>query len=135
MLVTLKEHTLSFRSNSPFKSPVVGSTKHDKSPTSGDVHLYIDPGTAFTELPMLYADCEGLEGGGAIPVAHKMRRRLRNMDHGQTRSRIFRSRPRELVYAKSNTAASHREWAVRKVYPRLLSTFSDVIVFVLRNPK
>lgn len=48
--------------------------KHDKSPTSGDVHLYADPKTAYTRLPMLYADCEGLQGGEIEPAANKLRR-------------------------------------------------------------
>jgi hypothetical protein len=134
MLVSLKEQKLSFRS-SPFESPVVGSTKHDKSPTSGDVHLFADPETAYTRLPMLYADCEGLEGGETAPIANKLRQTMATQDHGHTRHRIFRGHPRKLVYAKTNTEAMNREWAVRKVYPRLLYTFSDVIVFVLRNAK
>jgi hypothetical protein len=41
--------------------PIVGSV--DQSvPTSGDVHLYSDPETFLTDNPILYADCEGLEG-------------------------------------------------------------------------
>ena len=84
---------------------------------------------------MLYADCEGLEGGEMLPVATKLRQTLRKADHGQTRHRILKGKPRELVYARTNAEARNREWAVRKVYPRLLYTFSDVIVFVLRNPK
>ena len=135
MLVSLKEHKLSFRPYSPFDSPVVGSMKHDKSPTSGDVHLYADPETAYTRLPMLYADCEGLEGGETAPAANKLRQSGRDKDVHQARQGLFKTRPRELVYAKTNSDARNREWAVRKVYPRLLYTFSDVIVFVLRNPK
>lgn len=135
MLVSLKEQKLKFHSSSPFDSPVVGSTKHDKSPTSGDVHLYADPETAFTRLPMLYADCEGLEGGEAEPAAVKLRRTMRDPDLRQIRPRVFKSRPRELAFAQENDEARNREWAVQKVYPRLLYTFSDVIVFVLRNPK
>ena len=135
MLVSLKERSLSFRSDSPFESPVVGSTKHDKSPTSGDVHLYADPETAYTRVPMLYADCEGLEGGEAAPAANTLRQTMRRHDHRHSRQRIFKSRPREVMYARNNSEAMNREWAVRKVYPRLLYTFSDVVVFVLRNPK
>ena len=134
MLVSLKEHDLSMHINSPFESPVVGSIKHDKSPTSGDVHLYADPKTAYTRLPMLYADCEGLQGGEMEPAANKLRQKNKN-NHGQGRQRFFKSQPRELVYAKSNSDARNREWAVKRVYPRLLYTFSDVIVFVLRNTR
>ena len=135
MLVSLKEQRLSVDSTKPFRSPVVGSVKNDQSPTSGDVHLYVDPDTAYGPLPLLYADCEGLEGGEAIPRANQLREIIRNSGHGQIRQRLFSTRPRELVYAKKNSEARNREWAVRKVYPRLLYTFSDVVVFVLRNTR
>ena len=135
MLVSLKEQKLSFSSVSPFRSPVVGSIKNDKSPTSGDVHLYVDPETAYGPLPLLYADCEGLDGGEAAPVAYKMRESMHKSGQGHLHRRLFSSHPRELVYAKTNTDARNREWAVRKVYPRLLYTFSDVVVFVLRNTR
>ncbi|KAI9691461.1 MAG: hypothetical protein M1822_007532 [Bathelium mastoideum] len=108
MLVSLMEHKLSAYADLLFESPVVGSIKHDKSPTSGDVHLYADPETAYTRLPMLYADCEGLQGGEMEPAANKLRSKNKN---------------------------SQGEWAVKRVYPRLLYTFSDVIVFVLRNTR
>lgn len=49
-----------------FSSPVVGSV-NDNIPTTGDVHLYADPGTYLSESPMLYADCEGLDGGDNLP--------------------------------------------------------------------
>ncbi|KAL8762431.1 MAG: hypothetical protein Q9184_001559 [Pyrenodesmia sp. 2 TL-2023] len=134
MLVSLKEHKLPMHADSPFESPVVGSMKHDKSPTSGDVHLYADPETAYTRLPMLYADCEGLQGGETEPAANKLRQKnKKNLNQG--RQRFFKSQPRELIYAKSNSEARNREWAVKRVYPRLLYTFSDVIVFVLRNSR
>ncbi|KAL8843022.1 MAG: hypothetical protein Q9176_002325 [Flavoplaca citrina] len=134
MLVSLKEHKLPNHADMPFESPVVGSMKHDKSPTSGDVHLYADPETAFTRLPMLYADCEGLRGGEIEPAANKLRQKNRG-NHNQGGKRFFGGQPRELVYAKSNSEARNREWAVKRVYPRLLYTFSDVIVFVLRNTR
>ena len=47
--------------------PVVGSVNHSV-PTSGDVHLYSDPTTYNTNIPILYADCEGLSGGETEPV-------------------------------------------------------------------
>jgi hypothetical protein len=136
MLVSLRERELTLGAGVLFKSPVVGSTKNDKSPTSGDVHLYIDPETAYGRLPMLYADCEGLEGGDTAPVAGRLRDPMRSQGHtDHVRKRVFSSRPRELMYAKTNSEARNREWAVKKVYPRLLYTFSDVVVFVLRNTR
>lgn len=135
MLVSLKEQRLSFSSTLPFKSPVVGSVKNDKSPTSGDVHLYVDPETAYGPLPLLYADCEGLEGGETAPMANQLRDAQRKSGQGLRRQGFFSTRPRALVYARKNSEATNREWAVRKVYPRLLYTFSDVVVFVLRNTR
>lgn len=120
--------------DSPFESPVVGSMKHDKSPTSGDDHLYVDPETAYTRLPMLFADCEGLQGGEMEPAAHTLRQKIKNT-HSQGRQRFFKAQPRELIFAKSNSEARNREWFVKRVYPRLRYTFSDVIVFVLRNTR
>jgi hypothetical protein len=135
MLISLKEQRLSFSSISPFKSPVVGSVKSDKSPTSGDVHLYVDPETSYGPLPLLYADCEGLDGGEIEPRANQIGETTRKSGQGHLRHRLFSTRPRELLYAKTNNQAKSREWAVRKLYPRLLYTFSDVVVFVLRNTR
>lgn len=135
MLVSLKEKKLTFSLGSPFKSPVVGSMRNDRSPTSGDVRLYADPETAFGPLPMLYADCEGLEDGDIAPVANQHRQTMKKADQAHIQRLFGSSRPRELVYAKTNSEAMNREWAVKKVYPRLLYTFSDIVVFVLRNTR
>lgn len=135
MLVSLKERKLKFSTNSPFKSPVVGSVRNDKSPTSGDVHLYADPATAFTQLPILYADCEGLEGGEVPPVASQLQERRHKISPSQVRQRLFSSKPRKLDVANQNPEANRREWAVKNLYPRLLYTFSDAVVFVLRNTR
>ena len=136
MLVSLKEQKLQLNLASPFRSPVVGSVKNDKSPTSGDVHLYIDPDTAYGPLPLLYADCEGLEGGEIAPRATQLRETMRDrVQPTHLPRRLFGTRPRELTIAQTNAEAANREWAVRKVYPRLLYTFSDVVVFVLRNTR
>jgi len=54
-------------------SPVAGTSANSNVPTSGDVHLYSDPSTYNTEYPLLYADCEGLEGGENTPMAAQYR--------------------------------------------------------------
>ena len=61
-----------------FPSPVVGSVVNDALPTSGDVHLYADPATHTEQLPLLYADCEGFEGGERTPLGARSRRRARS---------------------------------------------------------
>jgi energy-coupling factor transporter ATP-binding protein EcfA2 len=130
-----------------FPRPIVGSARNDNTPTSGDVHLYADPATYLESLPLLYADCEGLDGGEAIPISNRHkehdpshsasskkkvdpeadeRRRLKK------RWKIARGTQRDIAWATS-PETQKRQYAVTELYPRLLYTFSDVIVFVLQK--
>ncbi|KAF7536915.1 hypothetical protein G7054_g4138 [Neopestalotiopsis clavispora] len=123
-----------------YSTPVVGP-RGAHLPTSEDVHLYLDPRTADSLSPLLYADCEGLEGGEREPLGAKFKKK-RRMDNSKlsedetlradTSSSVVSER--ELEWA-SGPRSSTREFAVTNLYPRLLYTFSDVIVFVLRNPR
>ncbi|RSL83341.1 hypothetical protein CEP51_004569 [Fusarium floridanum] len=100
-----------------FPSPVTSSS-NDRIATTGDVHLYAEPSSFSSPTPMLFADCEGLNGGirpGSRP-----------------KSRY--SSQRNILWA-STPATMKREFSVTQLYPRLLYTFSDVVVFVLRNPR
>lgn len=118
-----------------FPSPVVGSIVNDTLPTSGDVHLYADPATHTQQLPILYADCEGFEGGERVPLGASSRsRRRQSWDPraSDTSATDIHSRPLEWA---NEEASRQREYAVTALYPRLLYTFSDCVVFVLRNPK
>lgn len=139
-----------------FPSPVAGSLSNGSVPTSGDVHLYSDPRSYTTEYPMLYADCEGLEGGENIPMAAQYRNTAstpakergkeshapKGKDHPAPKEHRRRKRvtkglhctQRDIKWANSPDTLK-RQYAVTELYPRLLYTFSDVIVFVLRNPK
>ena len=117
-----------------FPSPVVGSIANDTLPTSGDVHLYADPATHAEQLPILYADCEGFEGGERTPLGARARRRPRSdplRDENLHLSGVH-SRPIEWAHTEEQR---QREYTVTALYPRLLYTFSDCVVFVLRNPK
>ncbi len=131
-------------------SPVAGTATNGSVPTSGDVHLYSDPRTYTTEFPMLYADCEGLEGGENIPMAAQYRNSASNhpkdrnrdnslpKEHKKRRvvSRGLHCTQRDIKWADANSPDTlKRQYAVTELYPRLLYTFSDVIVFVLRNAK
>lgn len=124
-----------------FPSPVVGSVVNDSVPTSGDVHLYADPSTHAEQLPILYADCEGFEGGERTPLGARVTSRRKTgmggmgldpeaLDTG--RNGHVHSRPIEWANSEETR---QREYAVTALYPRLLYTFSDCVVFVLRNPK
>lgn len=127
------------------QTPVVGSIRHQDVPTSGDVHLYVDPKTFLSEGPILYADCEGLAGGEREPKGARstMMKRLNggNKGHQRTNSAFDKlcqnmphSTEREILWADTPEKQT-REFAVTQLYPRLLYTFSDVVVFVLKNPR
>ncbi|KAI0888236.1 uncharacterized protein GGS22DRAFT_95044 [Annulohypoxylon maeteangense] len=154
-----------------FPSPVTSSS-NDRVPTTGDVHLYADPSSYYTKGPVLYADCEGLDGGEAIPrgLRHRAKengdpkpetpagngssRMMRasyqpssNRNHAQptntnsmhieTKKKMQKNRhssQRDITWAVT-PETKKREYAVTQLYPRLLYTFSDVVVFVLRNPR
>jgi len=61
-----KEHKLSSA-----QAPVVGLAEHQAVPTSGAVHLYWGHDTLFGEMPLLFADCEGLGGGSREPMSER----------------------------------------------------------------
>ncbi|KAM3089514.1 hypothetical protein ACMFMG_001101 [Clarireedia jacksonii] len=132
--------------NIQFSSPVTGSV-NDNIPTSGDVHLYSDPTTHNSGQPILYADCEGLNGGENLPRGARVKARddsappaarsqsSNNDPHFRKKLRkVAHSSQRDLAWAV-DPETRKREYAVTQLYPRLLYTFSDVVVFVLRNPK
>jgi hypothetical protein len=123
---------IEFNSRAAWKygAPVVGAPNAE-IPASEDVHLYLDPTTAMSLAPILYADCEGLQGGEREPLGAKFKA-SRAMNSPVTQARY--SSERVLSWATSKETKS-REFAVSQLYPRLLYTFSDVIVFVLRNPR
>lgn len=144
-----QEERRSNQSSGLFASPVVGSIRTENVPTSGDVHLYGDPRSYYSESPLLYADCEGLEGGENMPMSaqytdsssaskdkKKDRRHTFYNDHRKRHkvTKVARGASRNLIWA-STPETSKRQYAVTELYPRLLYTFSDVIVFVLQNPK
>lgn len=133
MLINHDDESRNSENRPMFPSPVVGSVINDTIPTSGDVHLYADPSTHAEQLPILYADCEGFEGGERTPLGAKVRRQ--NSDHEKREPGPLgnvHSRPIEWANTEEQR---QREYTVTALYPRLLYTFSDCVVFVLRNPK
>lgn len=68
-----------------------------------------------------------------MPLGARMKKRPCS---GATVAHPELAQSRSLPIEWANTEESRqREYAVRELYPRLLYTFSDVVVFVLRNPK
>jgi hypothetical protein len=132
---------------SRFSSPVTGAA-NDNLPTSGDVHLYSDPATYYSSRPILYADCEGLDGGENVPRGARYTKkdsttsttnlgRTPQTDDASFRKKVRKaahSHQRDIAWA-TNPETRKREYAVTQLYPRILYTFSDVVVFVLRNSK
>lgn len=122
-----------------FPTPVTGAAGRDVS-TSEDVHLYLDPDSSESQAPLLFADCEGLEGGERDPVGAKLKKKMERQakidaaSGGRRRQRLKHTSERELIWADTARKQS-RDFAVANLYPRLLYTFSDVIVFVLKNPR
>ncbi|KAI9662379.1 MAG: hypothetical protein M1821_008546 [Bathelium mastoideum] len=127
-----------------FATPVVGPPE-DNVPTSADVHLYAEPNTFMTEAPIFYVDCEGLDGGESAPRAEVSKARDEPSDPGKNRqfavdsvnrsnfsSKIRQRFTKKLRWAVGDRQRNKREFAVKQLYPRLLYTFSDVIVFVLK---
>ncbi|KAH6656249.1 hypothetical protein BKA67DRAFT_514151 [Truncatella angustata] len=109
-----------------YYSPVT-SSNHDRIPTTGDVHLYADPSSIHASQPLLLCDCEGLSGGEMLPK--QLRNRADDLANGYKTSQS-----RKIAWAKTPNTRK-REFAVAQLYPRILYTFSDVVVFVLRNPR
>jgi energy-coupling factor transporter ATP-binding protein EcfA2 len=145
MLIDQQERKARPYHTAAFASPVVGSVRNENVPTSGDVHLYGDPKTYLGQCPMLYADCEGLEGGESIPMSAQYCNSATTLNWKRTDShpehrklhkiaKVARGTQRNITWANS-PEKQKRQYAVTELYPRLLYTFSDVIVFVLRNPK
>jgi hypothetical protein len=137
LLIDLSTRPELGKSPEKFPSPVVGISGHH-IPTSTDVHLYSDPLTAISEAPLLYVDSEGLDGGEREPLEATFRKRQSSIAQTQnSEESSFKARyssERTLVWTDTPTRRT-RHFAVSNLYPRLLFTFSDVIVFVLRNPR
>lgn len=106
----------------------------DNLPTTGDVHLYADPATYYGQSPILYADSEGMTGGENTPRGLEF-----CFSDDSESSKKVRNLVKDRIIKKlrwgSEPKASSREFAVKSLFPRILYTFSDVIVFVLREAR
>lgn len=118
-------------------TPVPGSRANEGTATSEGVHLYADPEHLEVMMPILYADCEGLNAGEKVPFAAEESAPSRKDASGQRRVlKKFPGRSLPIQWTKPNDPVrGTREFAVGNLYPRFLYTFSDAIVFVQKNPK
>ncbi|KAM7215074.1 hypothetical protein V8F06_009528 [Rhypophila decipiens] len=131
-----------------FHVPVTGLS-NDNISTTGDVHLYSDPTTYWNQTPLLYADCEGLSGGENVPLGTITKQKVAKAKAAKSGTTPLRSkRVRKTVDATvatgrmlkrlawaDNSRTQSRQHSVKELYPRILYTFSDVIVFVLRESR
>ncbi|KAI0907470.1 hypothetical protein F4823DRAFT_626310 [Ustulina deusta] len=117
---------------SKYYSPVTSSNQ-DRIPTTGDVHLYADPSTLHATSPLLFVDCEGLSGGEAAPKQLRQAQDFASSYSAANYSRRYAT-PRKIEWAQT-PQTQKREYAVSQLYPRILYIFSDVVCFVLRNPR
>jgi energy-coupling factor transporter ATP-binding protein EcfA2 len=123
-------------SESILSTPIAGIPGQDL-PTSADIHLYVDPKTTTSFKPILYADCEGLDGGEREPLAAVFHRSRHSKSTIGIRRESHDSQSyveRGISWADSSTKRT-REFAVTHLYPRILFAFSSVMVFVHRNPR
>lgn len=120
-----------------YPTPVPGRI-NDNIPTTGNVHLYEDPVTSSAEMPVIYADCEGMSGGEAAPSGLSAVARDDEDDEAHDASMVHAQGGvklrNEIRWAQSSHTKT-REYAVTTLFPRILYTFSDVVVFVLREVK
>jgi hypothetical protein len=143
MLIRLQEN---IEITGSFPSPVAGLSRArvhngqreqycaplEHTPTSADVHLYADPASFEKRTPLLYADCEGLDGGENPPIG-ALERRASHPTHEISARRLTPARLRRLAWADASTQRTTRAYIVKQLYPRLLYTLSDVVVFVIRD--
>ncbi|KAI1090318.1 hypothetical protein F5B19DRAFT_463449 [Rostrohypoxylon terebratum] len=117
------------------ETPVVGD-RGGFSSTSADVHLYSDPITIDTSCPMIYADCEGMQGNSDPSAAQHQRETESDQDQRALvpQQWLNEFKPIKVQLAGKNSAEG-RENFTSNLYPRLLYIFSDVIIYVLQNTR
>ncbi|KAM7186229.1 hypothetical protein V8F33_011927 [Rhypophila sp. PSN 637] len=74
-----------------YQVPVPGTGQDQFTSTSSDVHLYADPRTISSEVPILFGDCEGMVGT-STPVSH----RVTSAEYRNQRSLVSRRDAREM---------------------------------------
>lgn len=133
MLIQGEEEWVDDPAHNPFPTPIVGAPPRSHEPTSADVHLYADPGRFNQQTPLMYADCEGFEGGEKPPVG-AVENRAPEFAIEASSARLLPGHERKLKWANTPEKKTGG-YTVAQLYPRILYTFSDVIVFVLKDSK
>lgn len=111
---------------------------------SADVHLYADPRTLQTPSPILFADCEGLDGSsGLLPVAENTWKTASSTVKGsvlglgeryQPRFRKIQTQPNgEGGSTNKREILSNRRYVAESIYPQILYSVSDTIIYVAKD--
>jgi hypothetical protein len=98
MLIRLSGDAEQSNESDQYPTPIVGSAMHAHTPTSADVHLYADPELFEGRTPLLYADCEGFDGGEKLPIG-AVEHRTAATDGDFTFTRLSPGRTRSLKWA------------------------------------
>ncbi|KAK6511350.1 hypothetical protein TWF481_000270 [Arthrobotrys musiformis] len=101
---------------SSFDAPVPGARSGEGLllSTTGEVNLYAEPSTFGTKSPIFFADCKGIMG--SEPLASRYQNSWAKLGR---KYRIQISMDRRTV--------------VKKIYPRFLYIFSDVVCYVTKD--
>ncbi|CEF77784.1 unnamed protein product [Fusarium graminearum] len=108
-----------------FETPTVGDSGSTDS-TSSNVNLYSDPDSFLKENPLLYADCEGMDGD-EMPAA------MRNTPPSAFQTWGLDARDITWETEPGNGGIWTRRVITKTLFPRILYIFSDVVVFVPHN--
>lgn len=123
-----------------FDTPVVGRLDDELTSTSENVHLYFDSKSFSSRCPILYADCEDIQNDDSLSKIVEGRSEFwsksLNVQYDKGKVKAIRNfADRSLYWIKSDHVKKRRSYSVRNLFSRILYTFSDVIVFVLRAQK
>jgi hypothetical protein len=103
------------------EAPIIGSDA--TTPTSSDVHLFHGRSTSDPDRPLFYIDCEGMRGGNNPTTTEKIHRK----------PRIRPLHDYEIDYLSPDKCS--KSWMVNNLYPRILFTFSDVVIYVTKESR
>ncbi|RSL58690.1 hypothetical protein CEP54_007630 [Fusarium duplospermum] len=118
-----------------FKTPAVGdsgSCQSTSSNRSSNVHLYADPRTFQTRSPILYAECEGIDGDETpAEMGKSLTDASASSDPLSHASQILELGSHDIIWSKMprNSGACTRKEIIKTLFPRILYIFSDVVVF------
>ncbi|KAL7755626.1 hypothetical protein ACKLNR_014153 [Fusarium oxysporum f. sp. zingiberi] len=115
-----------------FRTPAVGAAGSLNS-TSSNVHLYADPETFLTDRPMLYVDCEGMDGD-EIPAGMRYKQDSNGVDFEYAQS-FTHINTQKIQWGEKMEDRNQltRKYVTKTLFPRILYIFSDVVVYIPFN--